>query len=406
MSTIVLARTRAQYDAINHFVCDLHAAFAGMGYEIITLEAGPTDAQPEVMRRMREVPLAFLFSFNGCRCDLFMEGQAAGDLMRAPTVSAMVDPPFHHRERLLMPIVHHLTTWVDHTHIPFVRRHFPNVDGAEFLPHCGFVADVPLDGIRDIPVMMAGSFGDPQGSLDHVASIGPTAHAVAIDTVNRSLAHPEVPILDHFFAALKERKAPVDEQLSETGMTILFAVETSLRLRRRLDVLRALGEEGVVVDCYGNGLDKCSAAQAHRCHGPVPFAETLRLMARAQVLLNVSPLFPNGSHERVLSGMANATTVVTDRNPFWITEFTEGEDFIGYDFRRLRAMARELKAVLADAPRRQRIGASAMEKTRRFDSLHAARRIIDLVDAYKQERPERSWAVMPGMRPMKDGGSP
>lgn len=56
---------------------------------------------------------------------------------------------------------------------------------------------------------------------------------------------------------------------------------------------------------------------------PVSFALSFEKIAKEQILLNVSPIFAHGLHDRVLAGMANHTAVLTDENPYLKRIFPE-----------------------------------------------------------------------------------
>ena len=59
--------------------------------------------------------------------------------------------------------------------------------------------------------------------------------------------------------------------------------------------------------------------------GPKPYSEVLEIMADSKRLLNVVPIYPQGSHERVFDAMASGTVIGTDLSSYLAESFTHGE---------------------------------------------------------------------------------
>src|SRR5262249_33312271 len=83
------------------------------------------------------------------------------------------------------------------------------------------------------------------------------------------------------------------------------------RGKERVELLRAMpsGE----VDIWGEGPWK-KYLPHHRIHPPIDFSTTLSIMQQAQVVLNSSPRFKKGAHERILYALLCGASVYTSEN--------------------------------------------------------------------------------------------
>lgn len=63
---------------------------------------------------------------------------------------------------------------------------------------------------------------------------------------------------------------------------------------------------------------------------PVTFDLSFEKIAREQIMLDVSPIFNRGVHDRAIAGMANRTVVLTDSNPYRCAHFKNRKDMMFY----------------------------------------------------------------------------
>lgn len=86
-------------------------------------------------------------------------------------------------------------------------------------------------------------------------------------------------------------------------------VDFYTRFHDRVALLRAL--QGESLHIWGKGPWKKYVPHAH-VHPPLPFEETLRIMQQARVVINSSPRFPRGLHERIVyASLCGAATLST-----------------------------------------------------------------------------------------------
>ncbi|MDD6305568.1 MAG: glycosyltransferase, partial [Clostridiales bacterium] len=69
------------------------------------------------------------------------------------------------------------------------------------------------------------------------------------------------------------------------------------------------------------------------------FEFSFEKIAKEQLMLNVSPIFNRGLHDRVLAGMANKTVVLTDENPYLRAHFKDKENIALYSLKKIESLS-------------------------------------------------------------------
>ena len=84
--------------------------------------------------------------------------------------------------------------------------------------------------------------------------------------------------------------------------------------------------------------ESCNEAYVTR-EKAVVFGLSFEKIAHADVLLNVSPFFNHGAHDRIFAGMANHCTVLTDQNPYLKRILKDGEQVCMYSLKDIRTLS-------------------------------------------------------------------
>ena len=157
---------------------------------------------------------------------------------------------------------------------------------------------------------------------------------------------------------------------------------SSLRIRKA--VLDALLAEKLPVTVFGEGWEKYSCGDEHslRREPAVPFALSFERITKAHVLLNVSPIFNRGMHDRVPAGMANHAVVLTDENPYLRRTFTDGKELLFYSLEKPDTLCEQAERTLTDVRLREKIAASAYET---FEREYTWKRRAEQILAFAEE---------------------
>ena len=127
----------------------------------------------------------------------------------------------------------------------------------------------------------------------------------------------------------------------------------------RIELVRAL--KGCKIDIFGQAgtkhLWEKYLGKKHpniTFHDAVPYEKALDLMKEAKVLLNSCPWIKNGTHERILAGLACGALVLTNEN-IYMKPINDGESILYYRYNHREKAADKVKAVLADEHKREEI---------------------------------------------------
>ena len=146
--------------------------------------------------------------------------------------------------------------------------------------------------------------------------------------------------------------------------------------------METLTGSGLKVHVCGEGWDKlkCTHPENLTVIPPCDFSHSPYMLASSKIVLNVTPWFKRGLHDRVISTMLNKSISVTDSNPVMDRLFNDGEDILTYNLRNMQPAADKIKAVLSDKALAEKISENAYEKAKNIFSWNdIAQKIIDMM---------------------------
>jgi spore maturation protein CgeB len=140
----------------------------------------------------------------------------------------------------------------------------------------------------------------------------------------------------------------------------LYPADAFIRDYFRKAALDELLNRGIPVQLVGEGWQKYQHEKEHliKREKPVTFSFSFEKIAREEILLNVSPIFSHGLHDRVLAGMANHTAVLTDANPYLERIFKNGEAAF-YSLTKPDTLSEQAGRLMEDTAYRERMKEAA-----------------------------------------------
>jgi hypothetical protein len=327
-----------------------------MGRDIRTALEGAGVSVMEFLRsdfpnpKLLETMLRYIAAHDGPRFVLDInanENYRAGDrslydAFKLPRVSFITDSPLRHMEKIrAMPALSALGlvdgdfgAILEDFPVP-CRAHFP-------MPHGGPapIADPLPPAARDIPILMIGNIA-PRPDPAAVAAAHPDMGGPAADAlIERARTGTE-----GLYALVRQT---LPEAGPETWLKAANALETHLIAARRIALLNALAtwHPGLAVHHVGEiePAVRADLPSGLVCHGPQSFEDALDLAARARVVLNASPSFRNGAHERLFYAVSRGARAATEPS-----RFLPPEEAAAIGAIRLPFAAAEAADVLADA---------------------------------------------------------
>jgi hypothetical protein len=390
---IVLAKGSSGYGALRLHIDQLAAAIQALGHETTVIDL--TGAENGLSTALASSADGFL-SFNGVGHDL-----AAQDVFRragCAFVSLYVDHPVHHLARLDDGIANQLLFFLDRSHVAFMaawgaNRRFAHIGfsppGANELAEPADLSDEAFER-RDIPLLFTGTY---RGAPDPSWRDWPDSAAKSLvgETTERMAADGELALLDALDAALAVRGSERSPDLLEAIAPLLATAQHYAEAYHRHAALTAFGAAGIPIEVHGLGWEPlCSRYPSIRHAGIGRFEDSLRLLRRARLVLNINNGFVAGGHERVFAAMAAGAAVFSETSRYYADAFEQGVEMASYSPSRLAAAAADrLLALLADVPAQAamaRAGCRRVLAEHRW-TVRAALVIAALEDAQQNRRP-------------------
>jgi len=198
------------------------------------------------------------------------------------------------------------------------------------------------------------------------------------------VADASLPILDALKTALAELyDVKLTSDLFEQFIPLLQAPQAFAEAYHRDRLIRLLGEAGAPLSLYGVGWGPLAERYgSFRYGGLGSFEETLHLVRRAKIVLNINNGFVAGGHERVFTAMCGGATVLSDANPFYAQAFKPNHEIAMFEWSKLDRTPAQIAALLADEPA---LAAMARAGARRALAEHGwPERASQLIEAVKQ----------------------
>jgi glycosyltransferase involved in cell wall biosynthesis len=235
---------------------------------------------------------------------------------------------------------------------------------------------------RDIPVLFTGTYrGEPPRPWREWEASAP--RTIVEDVAQRMAADARLPVLDALRSVMSAIGTELTPDLLATMLPLLQPPQVFAEAYHRDAALRELGVAGVPLTVYGNGWEPMAERYANITYGGVgSFEETLHLLRRARVVLNMNNGFVAGGHERVFTAMCAGAAVFSDATKYYADVFKDGREMVTFTWPKLDEAPALLMDLVADEPR---LAAIARAGAKKAQAEHRwTERAARLVKAVKQ----------------------
>lgn len=221
-----------------------------------------------------------------------------------------------------------------------LQRKYGGIENIFFLPHA-FDKDLAWDPDTDRPyeVTMIGALFDYEKMRNAWPNLYPEALVEVMETVvHRVLGDSHT----HFVFAFLEEVAKKQVPLENVDIReVLQQIEGYFRSYDRISLIKSIKDAHVHV--FGpvllGGKGWSEYLDGHKnvaVHPPVSYLESLDIIRKSRILLNSSPSYKRGGHERVFNGLGLGALVLATDNLYLPTQLKEGEDILYYRSGNLR----------------------------------------------------------------------
>ena len=261
------------------------------------------------------------------------------DRMEAPFFNYIVDHPLYHHDGLHFPVQNEYAIGIDRGHCAYMKKHYPHLRDVLFLPVPGTKAlgeSIPFEK-REHELLFAGTYDSEieqnrkvESRLDRING----AMQGCIDALMESW-QPEKQTLEDALAdwmrgqglqeAVEDGSSPLWKELeAQYGaksfshwMTFLYLLDMRKRNAMRREIVETVAGSGQSITLMGEGWEFLSVATLPNVTllPPCAMSVSFEIMQNSKRILDVTPLFYQGFHDRVSSGMLNGALTITDMHP-------------------------------------------------------------------------------------------
>lgn len=314
-----------QYDVLHHFRESLIQALERLHVETSLIDLGSMD-RSAFFRSIYSKPPDYTFAFNGLQS--IGAGRFLCDELEIPHIAWLVDSAHYALDFARSPYNNLIAP--DQTSADILKS--AGAKHAHFLPHA-FDASLATasDTERSVPIVFCGSLMDPieletlwkQHLPENIAN-------GLLETAEKTLLTPSQ-TYQLAFEEFKNREPDFFNTLSQEKINqLIMSLDGYIRAKDRINLLTSL--QGLPVHIYGNALTRRTWGDFldlkngdYRISPAVNFQAAITIMKNAKIVLNSSPMFKTGAHERIFYGLGLGAAVLTNETPWNQTHFTKDE---------------------------------------------------------------------------------
>lgn len=374
----------SQYGVLHYFTKQLCAGLVKAGIQCNILEAEHNNPKPFLDALFKDKPDCTL-SFNGLLPDA--QGRFFCDLINIPHVACLVDSPNSFFDLIKSPLT--IITCVDHNYCDFFKgMNFPNV---LFMPH-GADSSIPKPNPErsfkyDVAVLASCiDYEQIRSTWDRkygtqIAKMMDQAAEVALSDATTSYVNAFVQVLNTSVGK------PHGVDPTKIDFAALFDdLEFFIKGKDRVELIRSVKDAQIDIFGSPDGTTQWSKYLGStnknvKYHDPVPFEQALDIMKQSKILLNSGAWIKNGSHERIFSGIASGSLVITNLNIYMSEQFKDGENIVFYTPGKWDQVNQLVNGMLHDDDKRNRIvekGYQTVMKNHTWD--HRAAELVKHLD--------------------------
>lgn len=371
----------------NFFANQIGAAFEELGFAVEICELSKGDALDEKLEPYIGGEYRLILDFNSMLPRMEMEdGIPYLDKLEGPFFDYILDHPLFHYNGLTCGAKNLHAIVLDEAQRQYVEQYYPGVSSVHMLPLGATKALYDGEKEAECRILFPGTYDRPDAVYELVKASPEPLQGIMKALIERRLSEPLLPMEEAFRQYLDEHETELPTEQFALFMNSMYPVDAYVRDYFRKAALDELLERKIPVTVIGEGWEKYKGADegSLKRERAVPFALSFERIAKAHVLLNVSPIFNRGMHDRIPAGMANHTVVLTDENPWLSEQFANGGNIALYSLENMDTLGDAAEHLLGDRALRERIAENAY---RTYEAGHTwkcrAEAILKMADAIR-----------------------
>lgn len=318
----------------------------------------------------------FVFN-NSCFQMRLQSGESLWDLWKVPCFNILVDHPMYYFDTLDNAPSYGIAVCADRCHTEYIRRFYPTVQKAVFLPTAGeclksFDTLKPF-AERSIDVLFIGSY-------KYHTDIEYDDFAKQLET--ELISHPSMNFEQAVTACLTGNQQSLSTgDLKQLIQKYRFIdVNTTALFRKK--IIEILLHAGIRITVYGNGWEQLELFHhpAFQYKGLIPPAEGIRLMEDSKIVLNHMAWFKAGASERIFEAMLQGAISLTDDSEYLRESFTDCTNIKYYSLDQLEALPEMVHDLLNNSQLTETIRANAWQQAVQFHTWNCrTQELLDII---------------------------
>lgn len=372
-NTVLLFASRDLcYESNWYFIECMAQAFEEQGFltEICDLSIQMEEKLYDILNRRKQFLAAF--DFNSRLPRLQLEDKTPYlTALGIPFFNYLVDHPLYHHIGIKRGFAGYKVICIDVCHQSYIKKYYPHIENAFYLPLGAMKAAMERSlSQKRRELLFLGTY-EPEEALYDQLKDYPKAQKEEISALLEMMdADPELTQEEALMRFLTEKGERASPEEFRKKMNADFLADKILRNVRRKKAILAAAAAKTPFLAIGHGLNALAddVGLHVTIRGGIGFAASLQMIANARMLLNVTPGFCGGLHDRVYSAMINRTVCFTEGSRFAKEQLLDGKDAILYDSKNMGMLTEQIAQLSADVRRQEDIAECAWQKAVRFDT--------------------------------------
>lgn len=384
---LVFSSREICYLSSNFFAHQIGGAFEELGFEAEVCELSKDEDLDAKLEPLLEKEYRVILDFNSLLPRMVMEdGTPYIEKLKGPFFDYILDHPLFHYMGLTSGGANLHALVLDEAQEEYVRKYYPKTASVHTLPLGATKAIYDGEKESECRILFPGTYDSPEAIYGIIKESPEPLQSIMKDLIERRIAEPLIPMEEAFRQYLKDADMELQVDQFALFMNSMYSVDAYIRDYFRKKALDELLGQGIPVTVMGEGWEKYHHKDEHslRREPAVTFGLSFERIAKSHILLNVSPIFNHGMHDRIPAGMANRSVVLTDYNPYLASRFGDERELTFYSLEDMGTLSAKAERLISDASLRDGIVERAYQK---FDKNHTwicrAKEILALADEVK-----------------------
>ena len=339
---IVFSSREICYQSSSFFANQMADAFENLGFDVQVCEFDEHDDLDAVFQPLYGQKYRLLLDFNSTITRMVEEdGTPVLDKLDGPFFDYILDHPLFHYNCLNADLKNLNGIFLDEAQEAYVKRYYPRVKKTLTMPLGATEAVTGGKKTETDTVLFMGTYDRPDKIYEMVELSPEPLRSYMKELIEMRIEDPILPMEAGFGQLLKAHGEELPDDKFALFMNAMYSVDAYIRDYFRKAALDELLKKKIPVQLVGEGWEKYQTPyeRYRTIEKPVTFDLSFEKIAREQIMLDVSPIFNRGVHDRAIAGMANRTVVLTDSNPYRCAHFKNRKDMMFYSLAKIDSLS-------------------------------------------------------------------